>query len=77
MKNSPSKSVLSEKSIDINKADAAQLKKLPGIGEVTAAKIIELRSTKGKFTSIDQLLEIKGIGSKKLNKIKKYIFLSD
>ncbi len=77
LKNSPSKSVLSEKSIDINKADAAQLKKLPGIGEVTAAKIIELRSTKGKFTSIDQLLEIKGIGSKKLNKIKKYIFLSD
>ena len=30
-----------------------------------------------KFTSIDQLLEIKGIGSKKLNNIKKYIFLSD
>ncbi len=77
LKNSPSKSVLSEQSIDINKADAALLIKLPGIGEKTAEKIIELRSSKGKFTSIDQLLEIKGIGSKKLNKIKKYIFLSD
>ena len=77
LKNSPSEPVLSEKSIDINKAEAALLIKLPGIGEKTAEKIIELRNTKGKFTSIEQLLEIKGIGSKKLNKIKKYIFLSD
>jgi competence protein ComEA len=77
LKNSSSETILAEKSIDINTADISLLKKLPGIGEKTAEKIIDLRDKKGKFTSIEDLLEIKGIGSIKLNKIKKYIFLSD
>lgn len=77
LNNSSKKSALSENSIDINTADIKQLILLPGIGEKTAAKIINLRSTRGRFSSIDELLDIKGIGSKKLNKIKKYIFLSN
>jgi competence protein ComEA len=77
LNNSSKKSALSEKSIDINTADIKQLILLPGIGEKTAEKIISLRKNRGRFYSINELLDIKGIGSKKLNKIKKYIFLSN
>ena len=77
LNNSSKKSSLSENSIDINTADMKHLILLPGIGEKTAEKIITLRKTRGRFNSINELLDIKGIGSKKLNKIKKYIFLSN
>lgn len=77
LNNSSKKSALSEKSIDINTAEIKELILLPGIGEKTAEKILSFRKSRGRFNSINELLEIKGIGSKKLNKIKKYIFLSN
>src|SRR5574338_687722 len=52
-----------------------QKKKLPDIGEKTAQKIIEYRELHNKFKSINELINIKGIGSSKLSKIKKYIFI--
>ncbi len=61
--------------IDINGADLSALTSLPGIGRETALKIIEYRSQKGKFTETRQLLFIKGIGVKKLEKIEKYIII--
>jgi len=61
--------------IDINGADLSALTSLPGIGRETALKIIEYRSQKGKFTETFQLLSIKGIGVKKLEKIEKYIII--
>ena len=61
--------------IDINGADLSALTSLPGIGRETALKIIEYRSQKGKFTETRQLLSIKGIGVKKLEKIEKYIII--
>ncbi|HEX2868360.1 MAG TPA: helix-hairpin-helix domain-containing protein [Ignavibacteriales bacterium] len=64
-----------ENSININSSEAADLMKLPGIGEKTAGKIVELRRLKGRFNSIEELLEVKGIGPAKLNKIRKYIFI--
>ena len=59
--------------ININIAGTADLVMLPGIGEVTAEKIIDLREKKGKFRNIEQLKEVKGIGDKKFEKIKDYI----
>ena len=59
--------------IDVNGADLSALTSLPGIGRETALKIIEYRSLNGKFTETRQLLSIKGIGVKKLEKIEKYI----
>ena len=69
------KTVLEEKSININSAVVSDLIKLSGIGEKTAQKIIDYRNSIGKFKNIEQLLNVNGIGDKKLNKIKKYIYI--
>ena len=64
-----------EKSIDINSADVATLISLPGIGEKTAQKMIDLRSERGKFERLDELMDVKGIGKAKFNKIKKFLYI--
>jgi len=64
-----------EKSIDINSARLDDLILLPGIGESTAKKILELRKKTGGFKALKDLLDVKGIGEVKFNKIKKYIFI--
>ena len=68
-------SALKEKSIDINTAGISKLVMLPGIGEKTAEKIIELRSEKGQFRKLEELMEVKGIGEVKFNKIKKFLYI--
>jgi len=67
--------VLSEKSININTADSKLLSLLPGIGEKTAEKIIDLRNSLGKFSDTRDLMKVKGIGEKKFEKLKKYIIV--
>ncbi|MGQ9642838.1 MAG: ComEA family DNA-binding protein [Ignavibacterium sp.] len=64
-----------EKSINLNKATKQELMNLPGIGEKTAENIIELRDQLTKFRKLEDLLKVKGIGSKKLDKIKKYLYI--
>ena len=46
---------------------------LNGIGEKTADKIIEYRNENGKFSSIDEIMNVSGIGEKKFEKIKEHI----
>jgi competence ComEA-like helix-hairpin-helix protein len=65
----------SEKSIDINSADVETLIRLPGIGEITAQKMIDLRAERGKFESLEELMDVKGIGKSKFNKIKKFLYI--
>ena len=48
--------------VNINTADAAQLQKISGVGEVIAGRIIEHRRLHGPFTEIDQLRQVRGIG---------------
>ncbi len=67
--------ILSEKSININSADKKLLSLLPGIGEKTADKIIDLRNSLGKFKDIKDLMKVKGIGEKKFTKLEKYIIV--
>ena len=50
--------------VDINKADVKTLAKLKGVGEVKAKAIVNYRKKIGKFTSLEQLKKIKGIGEK-------------
>lgn len=55
--------------IDLNTATSAQLQTVKGIGPVTAERILAHRDRIGRFTSVDQLLDVKGIGTKTLAKI--------
>ncbi|MFZ0452119.1 MAG: helix-hairpin-helix domain-containing protein [Ignavibacteriaceae bacterium] len=64
-----------EKSININKASLEDLLKLPGIGEKTAGSIINFRKKITRFKKLEDILNVKGIGTSKLNKIKKYIYI--
>jgi len=59
--------------INVNTADAAGLTAIPGIGPVTAQKIIDYRSSHGSFGSLGELIKVEGIGSKKIQAMKKYI----
>ena len=61
--------------ININSADLSELDSLPGFGQVTAQKIIEYRQEHTKFNSIEELMNIKGIGEKKFNNVKDYIYV--
>lgn len=57
-----------EPKLDINTASAEELKSLPGVGEVTAARIMAARP----YTSADFLTKVKGIGPKKYTKLRPY-----
>lgn len=61
--------------VDINGAELEELIKLPGIGRETALRIIEYRTAHGPFTEIRELLEVKGIGEKKLAMLEEYIMI--
>lgn len=60
----------SNEKIDLNSATAKQLQSLPGIGPTTANRIIEHRTKVGKFDRIEEIINIKGMGEKKFQKIK-------
>lgn len=59
--------------VNINTATREELMTIDGIGEVFSDRIIEMRERVGKFTSVEQLLEIDGISQKKLDRIRDYI----
>ena len=61
------------KKININLALTGDLQLLPGIGQVTAERIIEYRESKNGFKSIEELMLVKGIGNKKFEKLKNLI----
>ncbi len=52
--------------VNLNTATLEQLDTLPGIGPVTAQRIVDWRTANGRFESVDQLLEVDGIGDAKL-----------
>ena len=56
--------------IDLNRATLIELQQLPGVGPATAQKILEHRAEIGGFKSVDDLDGVKGIGPKKLEKIR-------
>ncbi len=61
--------------IALNSADQTQLETIPGIGPVTALAILEHREEVGGFESIEQLLDVDGIGPATLDEIRSYLTL--
>jgi competence ComEA-like helix-hairpin-helix protein len=59
--------------ININTADSTQLQLVPGIGPSTAEKILRMRKSYGAFKSVNDLMAIRGIGPKRLEKMRKYL----
>lgn len=56
--------------VDLNSATVEQLDSLPGIGPVTAAAIVAWRDANGRFSSVDQLGDVDGIGPARLEKLR-------
>ena len=56
--------------LDLNRATEQDLERLPGIGHVLAARIVEYRAAQGTFQAIEQLRRVKGIGKKKFEQIR-------
>jgi competence ComEA-like helix-hairpin-helix protein len=61
------------KPVNLNTATSEQLQTVPGIGPATAEKIIQMRKSYGAFKSVDDLRAIRGIGPKRLEKMRKYL----
>lgn len=59
-----------ESKININRADARTLEELPGIGPALARRIVEYRAANGTFSSVDELINVPGIGEKKLAQLR-------
>ena len=54
----------------LNSADQEDLESLPGVGEVTARRILEWRDEHGGFTAVEQLREVDGIGTKRFESLR-------
>ncbi len=63
------------KPIDLNLANAKELQELPGVGPVTAQRIIELRAKSGRFKRVEDLLAVRGISQKKLDAMRPYVMV--
>lgn len=62
-----------ESKININSADSQRLQDVPGVGPATAEKIIRYREENGFFSSVEDLLNVSGIGEKTLENMREYI----
>jgi competence protein ComEA len=56
--------------VNVNTATATELEELPGVGEVIAQAIVDYRTENGPFTSVDQLVDVSGIGDATLESIR-------
>lgn len=59
--------------VNVNTASAEQLQLLPGVGEARARAILATRKRLGGFKSVDQLVEVKGIGAVALDRLRPFV----
>ena len=59
--------------VDLNTAGVDELTTLPGIGESLAKRIVDYRTEHGPFESLEALMEVSGIGEKKLEELRDYV----
>jgi len=70
------KKQLPTRPIDINVASIKELEELPGVGPVTAQRIIDQRQKGGRFRRVEDLLAVRGISQKKLEAMRPYVKIS-
>jgi len=63
--------------VNLNTASAEELTSLPGIGEVLAARIVAYREEHGPFQTLDDLMQVSGIGSKVVEEIRDLVTVGD
>lgn len=73
IENIASSSSVNSSKININKATEEELKNLPGIGLELAARVVKYRTENGKFSNIEEIKNVSGIGDSKFEKIKELI----
>jgi competence protein ComEA len=61
--------------MNLNTADVELLQRLPRIGPALAGRIIAYRQNRGPFTSINQVVNVRGIGEKTLEKMAPWIYV--
>jgi competence protein ComEA len=59
--------------VDVNTASAADLQAVPGIGKALAQRIVEFREKNGPFSDVDDLVKVRGIGEKSIERLKPYL----
>lgn len=59
--------------LDVNRATAAELERLPGVGPALASRILEQRTKLGRFGTLDDLLQVRGIGPKTLDRLRAWL----
>ena len=64
------------KPIDLNVATLKELEELPGVGPVTAQRIIDARQKSGRFHRVEDLLAIRGMSTKRLEALRRYVTVS-
>ncbi|MEQ9308018.1 MAG: helix-hairpin-helix domain-containing protein [Balneolaceae bacterium] len=65
----------SQSPLNLNEATLEELEMLPGIGSIYAQRIIDYRETNGGFKSVEELINVRGIGEKTLEKLKQHLKL--
>lgn len=63
--------------VDLNHATASDLEALPGIGPKLAQRVIDHRVTKGPFTKVEDLRQVKGIGRKKFDRLRPHVLVTN
>src|ERR1700746_3764127 len=64
------------KPVDLNAATIKELQELPGVGQVTAQRIIDMRQKSGHFRRVEDLLAVRGISQKKLDAMRPFVTVS-
>jgi competence protein ComEA len=59
--------------VDLNRATAADFDQLPGVGPVLARRMVDYRKSVGRFHAVEDLRAVKGIGKKKLERLKPFV----
>ena len=63
--------------VDLNTGTAKELQQLPGIGKGLAKRIVEYRTANGPFKSVEELMQVRGIGKKTFAKMKDRLAIGD